>query len=70
MPAEKNKLKFKEPYLLAASANSEGRVGSQFMLTLSSLPALNNSDHTIFGRLVSGKDVIDLIEGSNEFKKH
>lgn len=26
--AEKNKLKFTEPYLLAASANEEGRIGS------------------------------------------
>lgn len=25
---EKNKLKFKEPYLLAASANNDGKVGS------------------------------------------
>ena len=35
--AEKNNLQFKEPYLLAAAANSEGRVGSQFLLTLDSL---------------------------------
>lgn len=68
--AEKNSLKFKEPYLLAASANSEGRVGSQFMITLASLPALNGSNHTIFGRLISGKDVLDYIEGANDFKKH
>lgn len=34
MEAEQNKLKFKEPYLLAAAANDEGRVGSQFIITL------------------------------------
>jgi peptidyl-prolyl isomerase H (cyclophilin H) len=31
--SEKNKLKFIEPYLLAASANNEGRIGSQFFVT-------------------------------------
>ena len=33
-PSEKNKLKFKEPYLLVAAANSEGKIGSQFFITL------------------------------------
>ncbi len=28
IPAEKNSLTFKEPYLLAASANAEGQIGS------------------------------------------
>ena len=28
IPSEKNDLKFVEPYLLAASANSEGQIGS------------------------------------------
>lgn len=28
IPAEKNKLTFKEPYVLAASANAEGEIGS------------------------------------------
>ncbi len=32
--AEKNVYKFKEPYLLAASANPEGQVGCQFFITL------------------------------------
>eukprot|EP00347_Sterkiella_histriomuscorum_P021002 403335639 len=70
MEAEKNKLKFKEPYLLAASANKEGKVGSQFMVTLNPLPILNKSDHTIFGRMISGKETIDMIEGANSFKKY
>lgn len=57
-PSEKNNLKFKEPFLLAASANDEGEVGSQFLITLDSLPALNGSDHTVFGRLISGRETI------------
>jgi cyclophilin family peptidyl-prolyl cis-trans isomerase len=58
IPAEKNSLTFKEPYLLAASADSEGRIGSQFFITLDSLPTLDGSDNTIFGRLVSGREAI------------
>jgi cyclophilin family peptidyl-prolyl cis-trans isomerase len=69
IPAEKNTLKFKEPYLLAAAANSEGRIGSQFMLTLDSLPTLDGSDHTIFGRLISGRETVNMIEGMDEFKR-
>ena len=41
MDAEKNKLKFCEPYLLAMAANKEGQVGSQFMITLGELPVLD-----------------------------
>ena len=67
--SEKNELKFKEPYLLAAAANSEGRIGSQFVLTLDSLPVLNGSDHTIFGRLVSGRETVQMIEGMDSFKQ-
>jgi len=58
IPSEKNNLKFKEPYLLAASANEEGEIGCQFMITLDKLPALNGSNHTIFGRLISGTETI------------
>jgi cyclophilin family peptidyl-prolyl cis-trans isomerase len=36
MESEKNKLTFKEPYILAASANEEGKVGSQFFVTFDS----------------------------------
>ena len=69
MPAEKNSLTFKEPYLLAASANSEGQVGSQFIITLDSLSPLDGSDHTIFGRLISGRETINQIEGMDSFKQ-
>lgn len=65
---EVNNLKFQEPYLLAASANKEGKVGSQFFITLGALPSLNGSDHTVFGRLLKGKDVIQMIEGVDDFR--
>lgn len=68
IPAEKNSLKFKEPYLLAAPANSEGQTGCQFMLTLDALPPLDGSDHTIFGRLISGRETAHMIEGVDELR--
>jgi len=67
--SETNSLKFKEPYLLAAAANANGRIGSQFIITLDQQPALNNSPHTIFGRLISGKETISQIEGIDDFKQ-
>lgn len=42
--AEKNRLKFCEPYLLAMAADKDGRVGSQFMITLAELPVLDRRD--------------------------
>ena len=57
-PAESNDLKFSEPYLLAASANDKGEIGSQFFITLDELPGLNNSKNTIFGRLLKGTRTI------------
>ena len=66
--SEKNNLKFVEPFLLAAAANTEGRVGSQFIITLDSFPVLNGSDHTIIGRLISGRETLNMIEGMDEFK--
>jgi len=44
MEAEKNKLKFSEPYLLVMASNKDNKVGSQFMITLSDLPILNRPD--------------------------
>ena len=69
MESEKNSLKFKEPYLLAAAANDKGRTGSQFIVTLDALPSLDGSDHTIFGRLVSGRETLNMIEGMDDFKR-
>jgi cyclophilin family peptidyl-prolyl cis-trans isomerase len=39
------------------------------MLTLDSLPTLDGSDHTIFGRLISGRETVNMIEGMDEFKR-
>ena len=69
MPAEKNtRLTFCEPYLLAMSANEEGRTGCQFFITLDELPPLDGSDHTIFGRLIRGTDTVHIIEGIDEYR--
>jgi cyclophilin family peptidyl-prolyl cis-trans isomerase len=38
-------------------------------VTLDALPALDGSDHTIFGRLVSGRETLNMIEGMDEFKR-
>jgi cyclophilin family peptidyl-prolyl cis-trans isomerase len=62
-------LKFCEPYLLVASANDEGQVGSQFFITLDELPALNSSKNTIFGRLLKGTRTIHQIEGIDEVRQ-
>ena len=69
MKAEKNKrLRFSEPYLLALSSNKEGRTGCQFFITLQEMPALDGSGHTIIGRMVQGKDTLNVIEGLEEFR--
>jgi len=56
--AEKNDLKFSEPYLLAASANDDGQTGSQFFITLREMPGLNGSQNTIFGRVLLGEKTV------------
>ena len=38
------------------------------MVTLDQLPALDGTSHTIFGRLVSGRETVSQIEGIDEFK--
>jgi cyclophilin family peptidyl-prolyl cis-trans isomerase len=50
--AEQNLMKFTEPYLLCASANDKGEIGSQFFITMKPLQALNGSKNTIFGRVL------------------
>ena len=52
MDAEINLLNFSEPYLLVAPSNDEGKTGSQFMITMKELPALNESANTVFGRVL------------------
>ena len=66
--AETNSLKFKEPFLLVAPANEDGHTGSQFMITLGELPALNGTKNTIFGRVLQGKKTIHQIADINDMR--
>jgi cyclophilin family peptidyl-prolyl cis-trans isomerase len=69
IPSEKTKMKFCEPYLLAMSSNDKGHTGSQFFITLDKASCLDNTKHTIIGRLLKGKDVLDVCVGMNDFRR-
>ncbi len=53
-------LAFDRPYLLAMANAGPGTNGSQFFITVVPTPWLNGK-HTIFGEVIEGADVIDLI---------
>jgi len=53
-------LAFDQPYLLAMANSGPGTNGSQFFITVAPTPWLNRK-HTIFGEVIEGADVIDLI---------
>ena len=53
-------LAFTRPYLLAMANAGPGTNGSQFFITVVPTYWLNGK-HTIFGEVVSGKDVVDAI---------
>jgi peptidyl-prolyl cis-trans isomerase A (cyclophilin A) len=53
-------LRFDRPYLLAMANAGPGTNGSQFFITVSATPHLNDR-HTIFGEVVQGTDVVDAI---------
>jgi peptidyl-prolyl cis-trans isomerase A (cyclophilin A) len=57
-------LRFDRPYLLAMANAGPGTNGSQFFITVSPQPHLNDR-HTIFGEVVEGHSVVDQI-GSAE----
>jgi len=40
------------------AANSEGEIGSQFFITLDSLPQLDGSDHVIIGKVILGREIL------------
>ena len=70
MPAEQNKLKFDEPFLLAMAADEDGNTGCQFFVTLQEMPSLNGSKHTIIGRLLKGSETARTIEGIESYRKY
>ena len=53
-------LRFDRPYLLAMANAGPGTNGSQFFITVSPAPHLNER-HTIFGEVIAGKEVVDAI---------
>jgi peptidyl-prolyl cis-trans isomerase A (cyclophilin A) len=53
-------LRFDRPYLLAMANAGPGTNGSQFFITVVPTPHLNGR-HTIFGEVVDGQEVVDLI---------
>jgi peptidyl-prolyl cis-trans isomerase A (cyclophilin A) len=53
-------LGFSRPYLLAMANSGPGTNGSQFFITVGATPWLNGK-HTIFGEVIEGAEVVDLI---------
>ena len=58
-----NAVKFTEPGLLAMANRGPNTNGSQFFITTKATPWLNGN-HTIFGKVISGYDVVQKIENA------
>ena len=54
---------FDKPFLLAMANHGPNTNGSQFFITTASTPFLNGG-YTIFGKVVSGKEVVQKIENT------
>jgi cyclophilin family peptidyl-prolyl cis-trans isomerase len=54
-------LTFDRPYLLAMANAGPGTNGSQFFITFTPTPHLNNA-HTIFGEVISGQENVNAIQ--------
>ncbi len=54
------KLGFEKPGILAMANSGPNTNGSQFFITTASTPHLNGN-HTIFGKVLEGQDVADII---------
>ena len=57
------KVQFDSPGLLAMANSGPSTNGSQFFITTAKTPWLNGK-HTIFGKVISGYDVVEKIENS------
>ena len=62
-----NKYKFDKPGYLAMANSGPNTNGSQFFITHVETPWLNGK-HTIFGKVVTGQDVVDAVKQGDEIK--
>jgi cyclophilin family peptidyl-prolyl cis-trans isomerase len=60
-------LQHDDPGILSMANSGPGTNGSQFFITHKATPHLNGM-HTVFGRVVTGQDVVDAIEQDDEIE--
>jgi len=64
-----DKLKHKEPFMLAMANQGKNTNGSQFYITTVPCPWLDGK-HTVFGRVIKGQQVVNDIEFVRVDKEH